>query len=293
MAITHITRGEEWIPSTPAHIQVFEAFGWELPAFVHTPLLLNADRSKISKRKHPWSKISWFVDEGYLPSAVMNYLGGLAVHVPDPDNPVPGIDRDLFGFPQIVENVDLHAIGPSGKIVDLNRLDWLNGQYIRRLSIGELMDHVRRFMEDAGLHVAGDPKLAQALALEQERMKRLSEAPKVLAFFFRDEPYDPRLLIPKGLDRERTQEVLREASRIVKSVRDQRWSAAALEAAFRQYADRAGIKMAQIAGGGGVRVAVTCRTAGPPLFETMEVLGPDTVMRRLAEASGKLAALDI
>lgn len=296
MAISHIFRGEEWISSTPIHMQIYHALGWALPAIAHTPLLLNTDRGKISKRKHPWSKLSWFREEGFLPAAVLNYLGGLAVHVPDPEHPDPSVDRELFGFDEIVAHLDLARIGPSGKIFDLDKLTSLNGQYIRRLSLGELQDAVRPFMETAGLHVAGDPRLAPALALEHERLRRLAEAPQVLSFFFRDEPYETALLIPKGLGRERAQALLQAARQEVDAVASgpDGWTAGSLETAFRALAERLGLKTGrergQLIGAGVVRVAVTGRTAGPPLFETMKVLGAETVARRMDGALHRLLA---
>jgi len=295
MQITHITRGEEWIPSTPIHLRIFQGFGWEPPRIAHTPLLVNADRTKISKRKHPWAKVSWFRDEGYLPEAVINYLGSLMVHVPDPSNPDPSVDRDLFGLQEIIEYFDLSRVGPSAKIVDLEKLSWLNGHYIRQLSLGELVDKVRPFMEAAGLHVAGDPRLPAALALEQERLKRLAEAPQLLSFFFRDEAYDPQLLVPRGLDPQTALAYLRAAREVVEQVaaRPGGWTAETLEPPFRDLAARLGLATGKQRGQlfGIVRVAITGRTATPPLFETMAVLGAETVRRRMDEALAKLEAL--
>jgi glutamyl-tRNA synthetase len=223
---------------------------------------------------------------------VINYLGSLAVHVPDPENPDPSVDRDLFGFDEIVAHLDLSRIGPSGKIVDLDRLNWINGQYIRRLSIAEFGDRVRPFMEAAGFGDVDQQKLAAALPLEQERIKRLSEAPEVLSFFFRDEPYEPRLLIPKGVDKERTLEILQSARQAVEVVaaEDPRWSADALKDALWPLAQQLGVKPGQMFGAGAIRVAVTCRIVGPPIFESMEILGPETVKRRLNLAIEKLVA---
>ncbi|HEX2187054.1 MAG TPA: glutamate--tRNA ligase, partial [Chloroflexota bacterium] len=299
MGITHITRGDDWIPSTIQHLMVFDAFGWEPPVICHTPLLLNTDRGKISKRKHPWAKVSWFKEEGFLPRAVVNYLGGLAVHVPDPQNPTPGVDKDIISFDEIVQHLDLAKIGPAGKIVDLDRLDWLSGQYIRRLTLGELQDQVRPFMEAAGLTVAGDPTFRAALALEHERLKRLSQAPQVLSFFFREEDYDPGLLIPKGASQERALELLRAARQVVEDVAAEPdgWTASRLEQTFRALAERLGLatgrERGQLIGAGVVRVAVTGRTVGPPLFETMELLGAETVRRRMDEALARLAPLGV
>jgi glutamyl-tRNA synthetase len=298
MEITHVLRGEEWIPSTPIHQQIYAAMGWPMPSYAHTPLLLNTDKSKISKRKHAWAKVAWFQEQGFLPEAVLNYLGNLAVLVPDPEHPEdPSVRRELFGLDEIVEHLDLSKIGRSGKILDLERLDWLNGQYIRRLSLGELQDLVRPFMEGAGLHVAGDPKLPRALALEQERLKRLAEAPFVLSFFFRDEEYDPHLLIPRGLDQPRAVELLLAAREEAAEIAAQgaEWTAPTLEARFRALAERLGLhtgrERGQLIGAGVVRVAVTGRTVGPPLFETMEVLGAETVLRRMDAALQALRSL--
>jgi glutamyl-tRNA synthetase len=298
MEITNVFRGEEWISSTPVHQRIYDAMGWKMPVYAHTPLLLNTDKSKISKRKHAWAKVSWFRDEGFLPQTVLNYLGNLAVLVPDPERPDdPSVRRELFGLDEIARHLDVSKIGPSGKLLDLERLDWLNGQYIRRLTIGELQDAVRPFMEAAGLHVAGDPRLPRALVLERERLKRLSEVPHVVSFFFRDEDYDPKLLIPKGADRARAVELLRAAHQEAGAAASapEGWTAPALEARFRALAERLGLRSGrergQLIGAGVVRVGVTGRTVGPPLFETMEVLGPETVQRRLGAALDALLSL--
>jgi glutamyl-tRNA synthetase len=298
MAITHVFRGEEWLPSAPIHQQLYAAMGWPMPVYAHTPLLLNTDRTKISKRKHAWAKVSWFQEQGYLPQAVLNYLGNLAVLVPDPEHPDdPSVRRELFGFEEILRHLDIERIGPSGKLIDLERLDWLNGQYIRRLPLDELERLVLPFMEGAGLQVAGDPRLAPALALEQERLKRLAETPQVLSFFFRDEEYDPRLLIPKGVSRERALELLLAAAEEAQQIATgaEGWKAPELETRYRALAERLGLhsgrERGQLIGAGVVRVAVTGRTVGPPLFETMEVLGPETVLRRFELAVDALRAL--
>src|SRR5687768_2883592 len=206
MQVTHIVRGEEWISTTPVHHRVFEAFGWTPPAIAHSPLLLNTDKTKISKRKHPWANIQWFREQGYLPEAIVNYLGNLVAFVPDLDNPDPSIARELFGLDEVAEHIDLSRIGPSGKIIDLPRLEWLNGQYIRRFSPGEFRKRVQPYMH--GLGALDEEILAKALPLEQERLKRLGEAAEVLGFFFRDEEYEPKLLIPKGLDKTKALEIL-------------------------------------------------------------------------------------
>ncbi len=301
MAITHVLRGEEWLPSAPIHQQLYAAMGWPMPVYAHTPLLLNTDRSKISKRKHAWAKVSWFQEQGYLPQALLNYLGNLAVLVPDPEHPDdPSVRRELFGFEEIARHLDIERIGPSGKLIDLERLDWLNGQYIRRLPLDELQRLVLPFMEGAGLHVAGDPTLPRALALEQERLKRLRGDPAGALLLLprrgvRPPPADPQGGRPgagpgAAARRRRGGAAGSRASRALRG-----WTAPNLEARYRALAERLGLhsgrERGQLIGAGVVRVAVTGRTVGPPLFETMEVLGPETVRRRMAEAGDALRAL--
>ena len=290
MGTTHIVRGEEWISTTPVHHQVFDALGWTPPIIAHSPLLLNVDKGKISKRKHPWAKMQWFMEEGFLPEAIVNYLGNLIAFVPDPGNPDPSIARELFGLEEIAAHLDLSKIGPSGKIIDLPRLEWLNGQYIRRLPLDEFRRRVLPYMAAAGMADVDQDTLAGALPLEQERIKRLSEAPQVLSFFFQDEEYDPKLLIPKGLDKQRTLEVLEAARQAIEDLAKEGpgWTAAPIKEQLWPLAEALGVKTGQLFGAGAVRVAVTSRIVGPPIFETMEVLGPDTVRRRLDAAIEKL-----
>jgi glutamyl-tRNA synthetase len=290
MQVTHIVRGEEWISTTPVHHQVFKAFGWTPPIIAHSPLLLNTDKTKISKRKHPWANIQWFREQGYLPEAIVNYLGNLVAFVPDRDNPDPSIARELFGLAEVAEHFDLAKIGPSGKIIDLPRLEWLNGQYIRRFTPAEFRARVQPFMHELG--AIDEAVLAKALPLEQERLKRLGEAPEVLGFFFRDEDYEPKLLIPKGLDKAKAIEILEATRQAVEDLAKEgpAWTADAIKAALYPLADALGVKAGQLFGAGTVRAAVTSRHVGPPIFETMEALGPETVRRRLDAALEKLAA---
>ncbi|MSQ43695.1 MAG: glutamate--tRNA ligase [Chloroflexi bacterium] len=293
MKITHAIRGEEWLPSTPAHLRVYVALGWKPPVIAHTPLLLNADRGKISKRKHPWANIGWFQDQGFLPEAVLNYLGNLIAFVPDTENPQHGVARELFGFSEISEHFELGSIGPSGKVVDLDRLDWLNGQYIRRMTLDELARRVGPFMIAAGLDI-GNPIFMGALALEQERLKRLSEAPAVLSIFFKEEVYPAEMLVPKGVAPDDARRMLDGAISVCESVAASGdWSAGSLEVPFRDLAISLDLTTGKQRGQlfGVVRVASTGRTATPPLFDTMAVLGGDTVVRRLAHARVLLAGL--
>ena len=292
MRTTHIVRGEEWISSTPIQHQVFKSFGWEPPVIAHSPLLVNTDRTKISKRKHPWAKMEWFMEEGFLPEAVVNYLGNLVAFVPDPHNPDPSIARELFGLEEIAQQIELSKIGPAPKVIDIPRLEWLNGQYIRRFTPAEFRERVQPFMHSLG--AVDEQILEKALPLEQERLKRLGEAPAVLGFFFRDEEYDAKLLIPKGLDKAKAVEILEAARQAVEDLAKEgpAWTTDALKDALYPLAEALGVKAGQLFGAGTVRAAITSRHVGPPIFETMEALGPDTVRRRLDAALAKLKAYE-
>jgi len=277
MRITHVTRGEEWISSTPKHVLLYEWFGWEMPLFAHFPLLRNENRSKVSKRKNPWATLPWFRDNGYLPEALLNFLALLGWSMPD--------GREVFSFEEFVREVDLERISTSGPIFDLTKLEWLNGHYIRALSVNELTRRLRPFLERAGI-MAEDPPLATALPLVHERLKRLAEGPELLGFLYvATGEYDATMLVPKGLDPERTRELL--AASIERARDSDDFANAALEASFRDLASERGVKTGQLFMA--LRVACTFGTVSPPLFETMEVLGRERTLARLGDALGRLA----
>jgi glutamyl-tRNA synthetase len=278
MRISHITRGEEWISSTPKHVLLYRWLDIPLPTFAHFPLLRNENRSKVSKRKNPWATLGWFRDQGYLPEALRNFLALMGWSMPD--------GREVFTLDEFVENVDLDRISPTGPIFDLNKLDWLNGHYIRQLPLPELADRVRPFLERAGI-VPNDPPLETVLPLIQERLKRLSEAPELLGFFYADRlTYDDALLVPKGLDRSTAASLLGEATTIVSGAPS--FDHATLESSLRELAANRGVKTGQLFMT--LRVASTFSNVSPPLFETMEALGRQRVVERLESAASRLGA---
>src|SRR5436305_11127197 len=176
MEITHVVRGEEWISSTPKHLLLFDWLGWERPAFAHMPLLRERDKSKISKRKNPAARLSWFVEEGYLPEALRNFLGLMGYSLPD--------GREVFDFDDMVTTFDWARVNTVGPVFDLDKLGWLNGHYIRALPVDELADRIVGY-----LGVAGDKAdlVRAATPLVQERMSVLREAREMLGFLVDDE----------------------------------------------------------------------------------------------------------
>ena len=181
MAITHVVRGEEWISSTPKHLLLADWLGFARPQYAHMPLLRNADKSKISKRKNPAARLTWFVDEGYLPEALLNFLGLLGYSLPS--------QEEVFSFGQMSESFDWARVNTVGPVFDLDKLRWLNGQYVRALVPSDFVQRGLPFLQRAGL-VSTPPthdELAVATAagpLLQERMTLLSEWPQLIRFLF-------------------------------------------------------------------------------------------------------------
>src|SRR5919107_6114489 len=143
MGITHVVRGEEWISSTPKHLLLFDWLGWDRPAFAHMPLLRNADKSKISKRKNPAARLTWFLEQGYLPEALLNFLGLLGYSLPD--------GQEVFSFEEMSQTFDWARISTVGPVFDLDKLGWLNGHYVRELSEQDFAARARPFLVSAGL----------------------------------------------------------------------------------------------------------------------------------------------
>ncbi|MER3397702.1 MAG: glutamate--tRNA ligase [Chloroflexota bacterium] len=276
MRISHVIRGDEWIPSAPRHVLLYRALDWEMPVWVHTPTVLGKDRSRLSKR-HGALPVLDYREQGYLPEAVVNYLALLGWSAED--------ENEVFSPDELIRAFDLMRIGTNPAIFDPEKLLWLNGVHIRRLAPEELAERLLPFLErDLSPEVPRpvDRDLVRRLVpLIQERIKLLTEAaPLVEPFFVEELSYDPALLIPKGLDRETTRRGLKAVLSRVAALPD--FEAPTLEAALRELAEELGVKAGTLFMV--VRVAVTGRTVTPPLFESMAILGRDRVLRRLDKA---------
>ncbi len=274
MGITHVVRGEEWISSTPKHLLLYRWLGWDAPAFAHMPLLRNADRSKISKRKNPAARLLWFREQGYLPEALRNFLQLLGYP------PADG-DQEVESFDDFVARFSWDRVNTVGPIFDLKKLDWLNGHYIRSLTPAHLADRVLDHLAYTGgpvLDAAGAALLRRATPLVSERLVLLSEALPKLAFLFTADAAlvvadDARSSLP-----ENAAEILDAAASGLRDVVE--WDAPSIEAALRgALLDGLGLKP-KVAFGP-VRVAVTGSRVSPPLFESLELLGRDSSLTRL------------
>ena len=285
MGITHVVRGEEWISSTPKHLLLYDWLGWARPEFVHMPLLRNVDKSKISKRKNPAARLTWFQEQGYLPEALRNFLALMGYSQPD--------GEEIFTFEDMVRDFDWARVNTVGPVFDLDKLGWLNGHYIRELAVDDLAERIVAHLCRAGV-LPPEPSQEQrdlvraATPLVNERMQVLSEAEGMLGFLLVD---DDAFTVDvddaaKTLAADAVP-VLSAAIEALSGVTD--WATADIEAALRSaLVEGLGIKPKNAFGP--VRVAVTGRRISPPLFESLELLGKEKTLRRIAAAAAVAGA---
>jgi glutamyl-tRNA synthetase len=268
MKITHVIRAEEWISSTPKHVVLYEGFGWPQPEWIHMPLLRNADKSKISKRKNPVS-LDYYRDTGILPECLLNFLGLMGWSF--------GGDREKFTLAEMVENFSFDRVAPGGPVFDLEKLSWLNGLYIRDLPSHELVRRLRSWL-------LSDEHLMRVTELVRERIRRFDEYIPATEFFFAgDLDYVPVKgeLVPKGRTAREIATFLSELVDEYDALRGP-FAAAVLEPTTRAFADKRGLTTKELFML--LRLVTTGRSASPPLFETMEVLGKEMTRRRMRQA---------
>jgi glutamyl-tRNA synthetase len=285
MDITHVIRGEDHLSNTPKHILLFRALGHPEPVFAHLPLILNADRTKMSKRKSQ-TAVKDYVAEGFVREALVNYLAYLGWS--------PGTEEDVLTLDDIVERFDLEAVQKGGAIFDRQRLEWLNGQWIRRLPDADLADRLAPFLEAdwAAGRIDRNPdraEIAALLPLVRERLPVLGSIGELVGFLFTDAvELDPALLVPKRWERDTARAGLAAAGRAIDSAGPEGFTVDALESGLRAVAEADGWKAGDLFMA--LRVALTGKTATPPLFESMVALGRERTLARLDRAARALEA---
>ena len=276
MGITHVVRGEEWISSTPKHLLLYRWLGWDAPAFAHMPLLRNPDKSKISKRKNPAARLAWFREQGYVPEALRNFLQLLAY-------PPAAGEQELSDFETFVAGFEWAKVNTVGPVFDVDKLNWLNGCYLRQFAPDELAariaEHaIRTEQWPADVEPAKVELLRRATPLIQERLVTLDEALGKLAFLFTP---DDELTIDddaRAQLRDDAPGVLRAATEALAALDD--FTGAAVEAALRSsLVDGLGLKPRLAFAP--IRVAISGQRVSPPLFESMELLGRESCLIRL------------
>lgn len=282
MEITHVIRSEEWISSTPKHVLMYKALGWDPPAFMHPPLILGPDRSKLSKR-HGAVRFLDYKEQGFLPEAMINFVALLGWS--------SGTDQELFKLDEIIEQFSVEGVVNHPVVFDIQKLEWMNGVYIRESSIERIVDLCMPFMHQAGLlpESPSEDELSYAraaIALEKDKMKTLSQAPELTDFFFLDEPPYDEKGVNKWLKKEHVPELLRTLRERLSTVPE--FTVPTLDESVRAVGETLGLSGGQVIHP--VRMAVTGRTVGPGLFEAMVVLGRERVLARIDRTVDLLAS---
>jgi nondiscriminating glutamyl-tRNA synthetase len=279
MRITHVIRGEDHLSNTPKHILLFRALGYDEPRFGHLPLILNPDRTKMSKRKSQ-TAIGDYIEQGFIREALVNYLALLGWST--------GTEEEILSLSELGQRFDMEHVQKGGAIFDRERLEWVNGQWIRKLSPADLVDRLRPFVERELEHgriewMPGDDEIASLIPIVQERLPRLGAIGEQVGFLFVDRvEVDPAVLVPKRWDRATTRDGLRAARDTIADVGEVSFEADELEPPLRALAETRGWKAGDLFMA--IRVAVTGRTATPPLFDTLVALGYGRTLGRLDEA---------
>ncbi len=287
MEITHVLRAEEWLPSTPRHLLLYKAFGWEPPIYAHMPMILGNDRSKLSKRHGATSALE-YKENGYLPETLFNFMALLGWSLDD--------HTEIFSRDDLVKFFTLDHVGKAGAIFDTEKLTWMNGVYIRALSIPELASRIQPFLERPQKEGGLSDEVARPLdkdfllhlvPLVQERLKQLSDATDMLSLFFETiVDYESITLIQKGTTVEQTVSALN--STIQRFEAMENWDSVELETIVRTLLNTLGMNPRQLFGT--IRLAVTGNTVSPPLFETIYALGRARTLERLRSAVNALSA---
>jgi glutamyl-tRNA synthetase len=280
MDITHVIRGEDHLSNTPKHIALIRALGYREPRFGHIPLILNPDRSKMSKRKSQ-TAITAYREQGYLPEALVNFLAFLGWS--------PGTEEEIFTLDELSQRFDLAHVHKAGAVFDADRLDYLNGVYIRSLTDEQLALRLRSFLPDA----LDDAAVLRVTPLIKERLVRLADATELTAFLVESDAevaalYDADALVPKGRAPADAARALAIARDTLDALTDGDFSADVLETRCRRAAEELGWKAGDFFRP--LRAAVTGRGVSPPLFGSMELLGRDRVLARIDSALGKVSA---
>ena len=280
MQITHVIRGEEWLSSTPRHLLLYRALGFQPPEFAHLPLILGPDRSKLSKR-HGAASVKEYAELGYLPDTLFNFMALTGWSLDD--------KTELMSRQEIIDNFSLERISPTAAIFNIEKLKWMNGVYMRKLTPEQFYEYSQAFlMADraiAGMVISDEDYVRSTLPLVQDRARTLVDVPELTRFFFVEElEYETKLLVEKDMTPERALYALEVSYDRIKDLTP--FDAENMEKVLRPLAAELGMKTGHLFGA--LRTATTGRTAAPPLFQTMEVLGKARSLRRIEAAIEKL-----
>ena len=267
MKITHIIRGDEWMASTPKHVLLYDVFGWERPKFMHMPLLLGADGKKLSKRKNPTS-VFYYKETGYLPDAFVNFLTLMGYSMPE--------DKEIYTLEEIIKDFSVERVGVSGAFFDVKKLDWINQQYLIN-SIPE--DDLWAKIKEWGF---SDERMKKIIPLIHTRIKTFGEFMELCNFLFVNHiELAEELLTPKGIDKSISAQLLQ--CMIWSMEEQENWGREGFEKASREMAELFEVNHKKVV----MRIlfaTITGKHQGPPLFDSVGILGKDLTRARLLRA---------
>jgi nondiscriminating glutamyl-tRNA synthetase len=274
MEMSHVIRGDEHLSNTPSQIQMYKALGWEPPKFAHLSMILGPDGTKLSKR-HGATSVLEYKQQGFLPEAMRNYLALLGWATTD--------SQQIFAPDELIKKFDLEGCQKNPATFDTVKLTWMNGEYLRKTPVPELIKLAQPFFESSGLKVNGGPALEKTVALEHEKFKLLSEIPSLVDFFYKPVEFTPKAM-DKVLRTPGVKETLLGLAEDLKAFDP--FTDKALEERIRKFCVDKNLKVGQVFHP--LRAAISGRTEGPTLFLMLEIMGRETVISRLKDAAAKL-----
>lgn len=279
MEITHVIRGDEWLSSTPKHLQLYKFFGWEAPQMAHLPLLLNPDKTKLSKRQGDVA-VEDYAKKGYLPQAMVNFVAFLGWN--------PGGEQEMYSMDELIKEFKLERINKSGAVFNLEKLDWYNQQHLKTLTGEELVRVCSPWLKETGL-IQGNESvqwLEKAIGLEKERISTLAQLPEALKFIFQLPDYDGQILIWKKSTVEEVKNILPKLAEFMNTISVQDWESAKLQTLIGEWTVKNGFSNGSVLWP--LRVCLSGQQNSPGPFEIAEVIGKGEVEKRINIALGKL-----
>ncbi len=282
MEITHVIRGDDWLPSTPKHVLLYEAFGWETPNFAHLPLILNPDKTKLSKRQGDVA-VEDFLQKGYLPEALVNFVAFLGWN--------PKTEQELFSMEDLISHFNLEQVNKAGSVLDTIKLDWMNSLYIRNKPEQELLEACKPYWTKAGVSIRefSDEYLLAVIKLEKDRLKKLSDITDN-RFYFELPEYESQILVWKKSTAEDAKEKLTKLSEFFENLSEENYEQSKLEIALKQFIANNGFDNGSVLWP--LRVSLTGLEKSPGPFEVASTLfvgvGKEGIVERLQKAIQKL-----
>ena len=274
MHITHVIRGEEWISSTPKHIYLYKCFGWQPPEFAHLPLLLNPDKTKLSKRQGDVA-VSDYQKKGYLPEALVNFVAFLGWN--------PGGEREMYSMDELISQFDISKVNKTGAVFNLEKLDWFNKEYLKNLTVADLLEKAADFLTDEQKN--NWQKTSLAIGLEKDRIKNFSELQESIKFIYELPDYSKDLLLWKKSTPDELTIVLTALQENLGKISEEDWDKSAVEQTARTIVAENNLQNGSVLWP--LRVALSGQENSPGPFEIAEALGKEESLRRLGEALNK------